>query len=120
MGIFILTAALLGLFAATVVAVFAACLAVYDWVIDHVSGLFKALKVLILGQDGKARGGTLVQQGDKIKLYKDPEEREVDGGKLDPKLKAAFDNTNYIDNGEKMIQWQADAETEREIRRRSA
>ena len=117
---FFLTAALLGLFAATVVAVFAACLEVFDWVCSKLSGAFKALKVLVKGTDGKVTSGTLVQRGNKYEFYGDPEKKSVNEIDVDQKLKDAFAQTMTMNNGERMIEFKPDAETEREIRRRSA
>lgn len=115
---FILGAALLGLFLATVVVVFGACLKVYDWVISHVSGKFKAIKVLIKNKWGEVSSGTLVQTGTNIKLYTDPEHKKVSDGELDPDLKKAFETTKEMDNGDKMVEFKPDKDAEREIRRR--
>ena len=52
---FFLTAALVGLFLATALTVFNACLDLFDSVCRQTKGLFKALKVLILGEDGRNR-----------------------------------------------------------------
>ena len=117
---FFLTAALLGLFAAIVVAVFAACLGVFDWVCSNLSGTFKALKVLVMGTDGNVTSGALVQRGKDYEFYADPQKTTLNGKDVDQKLKDAFEQTMTMSNGDKMIEFKPDAETEREIRRRSA
>lgn len=115
---FFLGAALLGLFLATVVAVFGACLKVYDWVIRHVSGKFKAIKVLVKNKLGEVLGATLVQKNNEYEVYPDPEHTKVSGSELDPKLKEAFDKTKTMNNGDKMVEFKPDKDAEREIRRR--
>lgn len=116
---FFLGAALLGLFLATVVAVFAACLEVYDWVLRKLTGAYKALKVLIQGRDGKVSGGALVQRGGQYEFYPDPKMVKVSGSEIDDELKRAFDRTITMNSGDKMVEFKPDPAAEAEIRRRA-
>lgn len=115
---FFLGAALLGLFLATVVAVFGACLKVYDWVVRNLPGMFKAIKVLIKNSRGEVSGGTLVEQDGGYNFYPDPEHVKVDVKEVDDELKRAFNKTKTMNNGNKMVEFNPDKDAEREIRRR--
>lgn len=113
---FFLSAALLALYAASVVIVFSACLACYDWVCSKLSGAFKALKVLIKDKFGKVSSGTLVQRGGEYEFYGDPKKESVSSSEIDQKLKDAFNETPTMNNGNKMVEFKPDAAAERQIR----
>ena len=101
------------------------CLKLFDWVIKQVPNIFKALKVLIMGRDGRVSGGTLVQntkgvirliRADQVFENAQPVD---DIGVLPLEVQKAFKNAPVMTDGTKMVDAKIGEQEEREIRRRS-
>ena len=115
---FILTAALIGIFAGTIVWFFKNSIKFYDWVVERMPGWFQALKVLI--QKGtKVIYGTLTKDRNGVtKLHTPVENVEVvDVTELDPTIQAALSKSPVMSNGTRMAEMQLEKDAEVELRR---
>ncbi|MCR4560634.1 MAG: hypothetical protein K5685_11195 [Bacteroidales bacterium] len=115
---FILSAAMLGMFAAAVVTFFKLSLIFFDYVIERMPGWFQALKVLIL-RGAKVIYGTLTKDRNTgvTKLYTEPKEESVNFVDLDPTIQTALNKSQMLSNGTKMVEERLEPEVERELRR---
>ena len=114
---FILTAALIGIFAGTVVWFFKNSMKFYDYVVERMPGWFKALKVLIK-KGVSVVYGTLTKDSNGVtKLHTEPNAETVNFEDLDPSIQTAFNKSQYMSNGTKIVEQIVDADAERELRR---